>query len=356
MLGAVVVNFSPLYTVDELAHQVEDSGTRLMFTLSAKALLPTALAVLERSSLERLVVGSIAEALPSAKAVLYRVAKRKEITTLPADPRITPYAALVARDRGFVAPAIDPVRDVALVQYTGGTTGSPKGAMLTHQNLTANARQVVGVDPDAGGEDRISRRAAAVPHLRQCLRAQPHVCNGGEMVLLPRFEAGQALAAVTRTRATSFRACRPMYQALLQHPNIGKTDFSSLRVCISGGAPLPQVTKERFEAATGAKLIEGYGLTESGIASTNPYLGEVHAGTIGQPLPATRFRLVDREDPTRPAPDGRARRDRAAGSADHGGLLEPSPSCSRRRSSTAGCAPAMSARSTATASSASSTG
>ncbi|HEX8445043.1 MAG TPA: AMP-binding protein [Sphingomonas sp.] len=304
MLGAVVVNFSPLYSVEELAHQVADSGTRLLFTISATALLPTALKVLEASALERLVVGSVAGALPPAKSVLYRLFKRKEVAPLPADPRITSFSALIANDGRFPEPAIDPLRDVALIQYTGGTTGSPKGAMLTHQNLTANARQVVAVDPEAGQPDRIVGALPLFHIFANACVLNRTVRNGGTMVLLPRFEAGAVLAAVARTKATSLPGVPTMYQALLDHPDIGKTDFSSLRVCISGGAPLPGTVKAAFEAASGALLIEGYGLTESGIASTNPYEGGVQVGTIGQPLPATRFRLVDRDDPSRPAPDG----------------------------------------------------
>jgi long-chain acyl-CoA synthetase len=123
--------------------------------------------------------------------------------------------------------------------------------------------------------------------------------------MLPRFDAAQTLAAIPRTRVTSMPGVPTMYQALLDHPNIGKTDFSSLRVCISGGAPMPAEVKRRFEEQTGAKLVEGYGLTESsGVVSTNPYLGLNKTGTIGHPLPATNIVLVDKEDPRRLAPPG----------------------------------------------------
>lgn len=303
--GATVVNFSPLYTVDELAHQVEDSGTKLLVTLTAAALLPTALKVLEGSSLERLVVGSVAGGLPKLKSLAYRLFKRSETAELPADARITRFSSLIANAGDPAAPTLDAESDVALIQYTGGTTGTPKGARLTHQNLTANARQVNAIDPDATREDRILGVLPFFHVFANTCVLNRTVANGGEIVMLPRFDAAQALAAVTRTRVTAMPGVPTMYQALLDHPDIAKTDFSSLRVCISGGAPMAAELKARFESVTGAKLVEGYGLTESsGVVSVNPYESGGHPGTIGQPLPGTTVRLVDKEDPTREAPQG----------------------------------------------------
>ncbi|MDJ0278638.1 long-chain fatty acid--CoA ligase [Sphingomonas sp. 2R-10] len=305
-LGATVVNFSPLYTAQELAAQVEDSGTKLLFTLSASALLPTALTVLETSSLERLVVGSVAGALPPAKSLFYRWFRSKEVTPRPADPRVTAFSALIANDGGCGTPVIDPDHDLALIQYTGGTTGSPKGAMLTHANLSANARQVAWLDPD--GVNPCERILGALPMFHvfanTCVLNRT-VVTGGEIVMLPRFDAGQVLAALARTKATAFPGVPTMYRALLDHPRLAQTDFSSLRFCISGGAPMPPELKERFEAATGATLVEGYGLSESsGVVSCNPYAGPQQAGSIGQPIAQTRVRLVDKEDAGRPAPEG----------------------------------------------------
>ena len=304
-LGATVVNFSPLYTVAELEHQVADSGTRALFTLSASALLPTALKVLEGSALEHLVVGSIAGALPSAKSMLYRMFKRKEVTTRPHDPRIIAFSKLIANDGTHACATIDPERDVALIQYTGGTTGTPKGAMLTHQNLSANARQVMAIDPHPGLPDRILGVLPLFHVFANTCVLNRTVLNGGCIVMLPRFEAGAVLGAIHRTKATALPGVPTMYQALLDHPRLARTDFSSLRVCISGGAPLAAELKAKFEAATGATVVEGYGLSESsGVLAANPYEAEGKTGTIGQPLPGTRLRLVDKTDPTRDPPEG----------------------------------------------------
>jgi long-chain acyl-CoA synthetase len=304
-LGATVVNFSPLYTADELAHQVADSGTRLLFTLSATALLPTALDVLDKSALERLVVGSVAGALPAAKSLFYRLFRGREVAKRPHDERITAFSALIANDGACAAPDIDPTHDIALLQYTGGTTGTPKGAMLTHQNLSANARQVAALDPHPQADDRIVGVLPLFHVFANTCVLNRTIANRGCMVLLPRFHAGQVLATITRTDATALPGVPTMYQALLDDPRLARTDFSHLRVCISGGAPLPAELKTRFEAATGATLVEGYGLSESsGVVSCNPYEGEGKPGSIGQPIPGTRVALVDKDDPTRAAPEG----------------------------------------------------
>ena len=304
-VGATVVNFSPLYTVAELKAQVEDSGTDTLVTISAAALLPTALKVLDGSSLKRLIVGSIAGGLPATKSVLYRLFKKSEVAALPDDPRVIRFSALADNDGKPDPVAIDPEADIALIQYTGGTTGTPKGAKLTHQNLTANARQVNAIDPDHDAGDRILGVLPFFHVFANTCVLNRTVLNGGMIAMLPRFDAKAALQTITRTKATALPGVPTMYQALLDHPDIAKTDFSSLRVCISGGAPMPAELREKFIAATGASLVEGYGLTESsGVVATNPYDGPVRPGTIGQPLPATHIRLLDKEDPGRDAPAG----------------------------------------------------
>ena len=289
-----------------------DSGTTILFTVSAAALLPTAIKVLDNSSLKELVVGSVAEALPKSKSWAYRLFKRKDIAAIPPDSRITTYAELLASKGDYTVQPCDPEKDIAQLQYTGGTTGTPKGAMLSHQNITANARQINCIDPESSfnkpglpSDDRI---LGVLPFFHVFANAtvlNRTICNGGEIVMLPRFEAKAALAAINRTHITSLPGVPTMYQALLDCPEIARTNFTSLRACISGGAPLPAELKSRFEKVSGAVVIEGYGLTESsGVVSCNPYAGLNKLGSIGQPIPGTDVKLLDKEDPGKPAPAG----------------------------------------------------
>lgn len=304
MAGAIVVNFSPLYTAEELIHQAQDSGIRVLVTLSARQLFDPAMAVLEACQLDKLIVGSIAGALPAGKSMLYRLFKRSEVADVPADPRIIRFSDVLAEPGAHSLPEVR-ADDVALLQYTGGTTGRPKGAMLSHQNLTANARQVNMIDPDPDQPDRILGVLPFFHVFANTAVLNRTINHGGMIVMLPRFDAKQALDAITRTRITSLPGVPTMFQALLDNPALARTDFSSLRVCISGGAPLPQEVKKRFEAATQSRLVEGYGLTESsGVVSANPYARPGKSGTIGQPIPGTRVKLVDREDATKPAAPG----------------------------------------------------
>jgi len=304
MAGATVVNFSPLYTAEELEAQVADSQTKLLVTVAVPSLLPTAIEVLRDSELEKLVVSELPAMLSFWKALGMRLFRRGDYSSIPSAPDIAPWSDFVAAQ----APKpveIAPETDLALLQYTGGTTGTPKGAMLTHQNLSANARQIRLIDAHADERDVI---VGVLPFFHVFANAtvlNRTVLTGGCIAMLPRFRAGQTLATLQRVKATSMPGVPTMYQALLDHAAIGTTDFSSLRNCISGGAPLSRPVKRAFETATGARLIEGYGLTEtSGVVSTNPLAGGDKTGTIGQPLPGTDVRLLDKENPERDAPDG----------------------------------------------------
>lgn len=302
--GATLVNFSPLYTAEELEAQVVDSGTRTIVTLDVPALLPTAIEVLRGSPLDGLIVGSLAKMLPFWQGLALRLFKRSDLTPIPVAADVATWESVLARNDPEPVD-IDPQDDLALLQYTGGTTGTPKGAMLSHQNLTANARQICAIDPHRTQRDVI---VGVLPFFHVFANAtvlNRTVYNGGCIAMLPRFRADQTLSTLERVRATSMPGVPTMYQALLDHPAIGKTDFSSLQTCISGGAPLPGPAKERFEAVTGARLIEGYGLTEAaGVVSTNPFEGDDRTGTIGHPFPATDLRLLDKEDPAKDTTPG----------------------------------------------------
>jgi long-chain acyl-CoA synthetase len=304
MAGATVVNFSPLYTAEELEAQVLDSGTRLLVTLDVPALLPTAVEVLRNSPLERLIVVRLADLLPPVMAALLKLFGRSRLARVPKAPDVGSWKAMLGEPLA-AAESIDAERDLALLQYTGGTTGTPKGAMLTHQNLTANARQLRAIDPNRDERDVVLGVLPLFHVFANTCVLNRTVVNGGCVVMQARFDAGQMLKAVTRSQPTSIFAVPTMLQALLDHPDFASTDLSSVRGVISGGAPLPLPVKRRFEAESGVKVIEGYGLTEgSGVITTNPLEGENRPGTIGQPLPQTRLRLLDKEDPARDAEPG----------------------------------------------------
>ena len=303
--GAIIVNMSPLYSLDELAHQIADSGTRTIVTVDVPQLYDSAVALLARGAIDRVIVGSLSHWLPPLKRLGFRLFKRSQIARVArSNPAIVTLASLCV-DRPMLPVTINPETDIALIQYTGGTTGTPKGAMLTHQNLSANARQVDAVDPTKGERDVIVGVLPFFHVFANTCVLNRTILAGGMIAMLPRFDAGATLKTMSRVKATALPGVPTMYQALLDHPEVARTDFSSLRVCISGGAPLPAEVKARFEAVTGAKVVEGYGLTESaGVAACNPYFGVGKSGTIGQPIPGTMIALVDREDCTKPAPDG----------------------------------------------------
>ena len=315
MAGAVVVNFSPLYTAEELQAQVADSGTRLMVTLDSPALLPKAVEVLRHSAQEMLVVGRLASMLPWVKGVALRLFGRSQLSPMPRDMAVIDWGEVLGvggeADAAFAPVAVDPEATVALIQYTGGTTGNPKGAMLTHQNLSANARQIVAVDAHAighGHPDERDMMLGALPLFHVFANAtvlNRTVVDGGCIAMLPRFDVAQVVATIRRVRPTIFPGVPTMFQAVADFPGVKPAWCTGLRACISGGAPLAANVREAFTKATGAQLVEGYGLTEcAGVVSANAYEGVNRPGSIGQPLPATRLRLLDKVDLNADAPPG----------------------------------------------------
>lgn len=305
MAGAIVVNFSPLYTVEELAWQVEDSGTRLLVTLDVPELHATAQAVLAGSSLDTLVVGSLAQMLPWAKGLLLRTLGRSKIARVEWSGNVLPWQDCTPLAEPVPVP-LDPATDLALLQYTGGTTGRPKGAMLGHSQLVMNAQQVAAINPFGQVDKEVFMGALPFFHVFANTALLNHaVATGASIAMVPRFETKQVLRTIQKYRTTGFPGVPTMFQAMLDHPDLAKTDLSSLKVCISGGAPMPAPVHDRFEAVTGVRLVEGYGLTESaGVVSANPYEGTRKKGTIGQVVAGTEVLLLDKGDPTRLAPEG----------------------------------------------------
>lgn len=305
MAGAIVVNFSPLYSVEELSWQVEDSGTRLLVTLNVPELYATAAKVLASSRLETLVVGELAAMLPWVKGVALKLLKRSQIADVAYGDNVRRWADMTPA--AVPAPVdIDPRRDLALLQYTGGTTGRPKGAMLGHDQLSVNAQQVAAINPFADPSSEVFMGALPFFHVFANTALLNHaVAAGASIAMVPRFEAAQVLATIQKYRCTGFPGVPTMFQAILDHPNLAKTDLSSLKVCISGGAPMPAPVHARFEEVTGVRLVEGYGLTESaGVVSVNPYEGTRKRGTIGQLVAGTEILLLDKEDASKLAPEG----------------------------------------------------
>ncbi|MFA7440779.1 MAG: AMP-binding protein [Sphingomonadaceae bacterium] len=296
--GARVANFSPLYTADELRAQVADSEADIMVSLDVKALFPTIEAVFQTSRLKTLVIGNIAAVLPPPKAMLYRLFRRNERSPVPHNPGHVRFAKLLSGPEMDLSNASRDPHRVALLQYTGGTTGTPKGAMLTHASLGINAMQSLAIEDPAWVGDRV---LAVLPlfHIfaNTCIMNRT-ILNSGTIVMLPKFDVRQVLAAIARTRPTAFPAVPTMFRALLNHPNIEKHDFSSLRICVTGGAPMPLPMLEEVRTKLGIRVVEGYGLTESsGVVTVNPYMTPGKPGTVGQPLPGTEIRLLDKDDP-----------------------------------------------------------
>jgi long-chain acyl-CoA synthetase len=308
-VGATVVNYNPLYTLEELSFQVKDSETELMVTLDLKVLFDKVAALIEGGGLRRAIVASFPALLPGAKAMLFKLFKAKELAHPERSAvagRVIAAVTVEDNDGIFQRPAIDPFNDVAVLQYTGGTTGTPKGAMLTHANLAVNClqgaawAQHVAVDRE--------RVLAALPFFH--VFAMTAVMNfaiarGAEIIIMPRFVLDDAMRLIDKTKPTALPGVPTMFIAMLHHPKLRSFDLSSLKFCLSGGAPLPVDVKQQFEKLTGCKLVEGYGLSEASPSVTcNPLDGPVKEGSIGQPLPGTTVSLRDLADPSKTVAQG----------------------------------------------------
>jgi long-chain acyl-CoA synthetase len=311
-LGAVVVEHNPLYTAHEMGHQLADCGAEVAIVLDR--MYETVAEVRAHTSLRHVVVTSIVEYLPRGKQLLLKLPvppirhRRAEIAAgVPKDADTLSFVELL-RDAHAAAPQvdIDPGSDLALLQYTGGTTGLSKGAMLTHANLVANAYQgrLWLSDARAGRETTL----AVLPlfhayGLTLCMSIT--VLLGGTLVLLPKFELAMVLKAIDRWRPTIFPGVPPIYKAIIDSPESADHDLRSIRACVSGAMKLPLEIQQQFEQITGGKLVEGYGMTEaSPITHANPLYGRRKIGTIGIPVTGTHCRIVDQDDPAVVVPPG----------------------------------------------------
>jgi long-chain acyl-CoA synthetase len=292
--GGTVVNFNPLYAAKEIRHLVADSGAEIMVTLDLALLYPAAASMIGTGNLRRVVVCPMADILPFPKNILFRLFKRREVSAWPNDAAHVAFASLIDNDGVSPQVAIDPRRDIAVLQYTGGTTGTPKGAMLTHQNLVANALQcrLWFHGTEEGGE----RVLAVLPffHVFAMTSAMNFsVAVGAEIIMLPRFELKTLLRTIARKRPTIFPGVPTIYTAINNSKETPKYDLSSIKSCISGGAPLPVEVKASFEKLTGCIVVEGYGLSEtSPVVACNPFAGANKPGSVGLPLPGTTIEIV----------------------------------------------------------------
>ncbi len=289
LAGGTIVNMNPLYAARELETMVKDSEIDILVTVDLALTYPKASTLFETTKLRKLVVGSFAAALPPLTGFLFKLFKRAQVVPVQASDRVVPWEQLLDNTGNPAPVAIDPKTDVALLQYTGGTTGIPKAAMLTHANVTANARQVARWY--GGGTDGNEKFLAALPFFHVFAMTVVLLVGlefGGEIIMLPRFEIKDCLKTIHKKRPTVFPAVPTIYTAINHAPEATQLDLTSLKICISGGAPLPLEVKRSFEALTGSVVVEGYGLSEtSPVVCTNPTQGLNKAGSVGLPLPGT---------------------------------------------------------------------
>ena len=296
-IGATAVNYNPLYAEAELRHQIEDSDTDVFVTLDLKLMTDKATKMLADTRLKKIIVCPFIDILPFPKNILFPIFKGKDRGNVTFGRRIIKYTDIIDNDGKIESTTLDLDNDIAVLQYTGGTTGVPKGAMLTHSNIYANAVQCYANFPDPEGHEKMLAILPFFHVFAMTVCMNMAVLAGMEIVTIPRFELKDTLKLIEKTKPQYMAGVPAIYNAINNHPKIKDFDLSSLDYCISGGAPLPVEVKKKFEAKTGCKVFEGYGLTESTpVATVNPPFGENVAGSIGLPVPQTIIEIIDRED------------------------------------------------------------
>jgi long-chain acyl-CoA synthetase len=310
-LGATVVQCNPLSTQAELADQLTDCSPSVVVCLDKS--LETVEKVRAQVGLRHVVVTSLADFLPTAQRLRLHLplpsARRARSQLVAASPNrddVESFRTLADHKQRAPQAPVDPVHAVAVLQYTGGTTGTSKAAKLSHANLVANAYQMRLWLPEATSGRETTLAVLPLFHvygLTLCLLTT--MLLAGRLVLLPRFDLDLVFDAIDEERPTLFPGVPPIYQALLDAPRLRRTDLHSIRACVSGAMKLPIDVQERFERVTGGRLVEGYGTTETSPAThCQPLSGPRRPGSVGLPLPGTDARIVDPDDPAREVPAG----------------------------------------------------
>jgi long-chain acyl-CoA synthetase len=305
-LGAVVVPCNSVSTESELRTQLADSGATVVICLDRVA--ETIMRIRSDSAIRTIVVTSLADALSAAARSRLnvplpkaRATRARLVADVPDDPAIVRFRTLVRTGSPARQAPIDPLTDVAVLQYTGGTTGQPKAAMLTHANLVANSYQMRLWLPEAMPGREVTLAVLPLFHvygLTLCMLTT--ILLAGRLVVVSRFDLDAVFQVIDEERPTLFPGVPPIYQALLDSPKVKRHDLKSIRACVSGAMKLPQETQERFERVTGGRLVEGYGMTETSPATMcAPLAGPRKRGSVGLPLPGTLARIVDPDDPSR---------------------------------------------------------
>ena len=305
--GGIVVMTNPLYTEREIAYQMKDSGARAIIGLDI--LFPRISKVLKETDLENVIVTGIKDYLTFPKNLVYPFIQKKQYgMNVKVEHRGVNhlFTEIMKTAQPTVAETpFDFDEDLALLQYTGGTTGSPKGVMLTHKNIISNATMCDSwLYKTTDGEETIIGIIPLFHVYGLTTVLILSVMQGNKMVLLPKFDPETALKTINKQKPTLFPGAPTLYIGLMNHPDIAKYDLSSIEACLSGSAPLPAEVQEKFEALTGGKLVEGYGLTEtSPVTHSNLVWGERTKGSIGLPYPDTDCKIFQ-TGTTSPVPNG----------------------------------------------------
>ena len=306
--GAVAVPTNPLYHEHELEVQLKDSGAETL--VAVDMFFPVITHVLKKTSVKNLILCGIKDYLPFPLNLLYPIKARidKQWVSVKRVAPIYDFMSLLNKAPSTPVSADISSNDTALLQYTGGTTGVPKGAILTHRNLVVNAAQSrAWLTLRNEGEERI---LCVIPffHVYGMTTAMNlGVLIGAELILLPKFHTKEVLQMISKHRPTIFPGIQAMYLAIGNYTDINKYDLTSLKAAISGAGPLMREVQDRFEQLTKARIVEGYGLSEaSPVTHANPIFGKRKLGTIGLPWPDVEARIVDIETGENMLPVGEA--------------------------------------------------